>query len=202
MTRRPMLGLIGIAVFVASVLPPFDDAAARLFAVHMIQHMVMILVAAPMIAASQLFPIRTRLLRSAIAVVVLQAVVLWAWHMPVIYDAAMRSQTLHILEHISFVVTGVLFWNFVLDRAIDPLKRVAVVFVTMLHSAALGALIAFASRSLYEWHDVHTPAGYDVLGQQQAAGAIMWIPPGVIYLAVMLALLWRLMSIPDTAEQS
>jgi cytochrome c oxidase assembly factor CtaG len=89
----------------------------------------------------------------------------------------------------------------VFDGATDRLKRVGLVFGTMLQSGALGALIAFASSPLYDWHVRNTPAGYDVLAQQQAAGAIMWIPPGVVYLAVMLVLLARALSAYDAVEQ-
>jgi putative membrane protein len=122
--------------------------------------------------------------------------------MPVLYDAAMRSDPLHVLEHASFLVTAVLFWSVIFDNEADRFKRVGLVFATMLQSGALGALIAFASEPLYQWHIGRTPGGYDVLGQQQVAGAIMWIPPGVVYLGVMLGLLWKALTTLDAAEQS
>ncbi|HET7481788.1 MAG TPA: cytochrome c oxidase assembly protein [Actinomycetota bacterium] len=200
MTRRPWLFALGIAAFGAAVIPPFDDASARLFSIHMLQHMVMLLVAAPLLAASGFVPRRSGL-QWVVTVGLLQAVAIWAWHMPVLYDAAMHHDALHILEHLSFVIAAALFWAVVLDASIDPLKRVGLTFGTMLQSSALGALLAFAPSPLYQWHIEHTPVAYDVLAQQQAAGAIMWIPAGVAYLVVMLALLWRVLTSYGAVEQ-
>jgi cytochrome c oxidase assembly factor CtaG len=200
--RRRGLFVLGVVVLLVALLPPVDDGSAKFFWVHMIQHMLMILVAAPLIAGSHVIEIRGRVLRSVLVVGVLHAVALWAWHMPVVYDAAMNSRPLHLLEHASFLVTAVLFWNAVLDRGIDRFMRAGLVFATMLQSAALGALIAFAGAPLYQWHIDHTPDGYDVLGQQQAAGAIMWIPPGVIYLSIILALVWQALAALEAAQSS
>ena len=85
---------------------------------------------------------------------ILHAVALWAWHLPVLYDAALESPPLHALEHLSFLATGVLFWGVVAARwqPVDPLQRVGAVFGTGLQSAALGACIAFAAEPLYESH--------------------------------------------------
>ena len=201
MSRRPWLLVLGIVIFATDVISTIDTATARFFWAHMLQHDVMIFIAAPLVAGSRLVPIKPRLLRSVIVVAALNAAALWAWHMPALYDAAMRNQMLHIVEHLSFLITAVLFWSVVFDGSVDRLKRVGLVFVTMLQSSALGALIAFAPEPLYQWHLNHAPPGADVLAQQQLAGAIMWVPAGVVYLAVMLALLWRALTVLDAAEQ-
>jgi putative membrane protein len=201
-SRRLAFLLMGLGVFIASVLPPVESAASKYFSVHMVQHIAMILVAALLFALARIVPSRIPALRSVVVVGILHAVALWAWHMPVLYDAAMENAGLHVLEHLSLLGTAVLFWNVVLDLALDRLKRVALVFATMLQSSALGALIAFAATPLYGWHSGHTPAGYDVLEQQQLAGAIMWIPAGAVYLVVMLALLRKVLLSYEAAEQS
>jgi putative membrane protein len=190
--------MVGMIVVLAAVLSPLDAEAAEHFPAHMIQHMILVFVAGPLLAGSRVVDPATPVVRSVVVVGVAHAVALWVWHLPSVYDAAMRSAPLHMLEHLSFIVTALLFWNLVLDRALDPLKRIGLVFVTMLHSGALGVVIAFASGPLYRWHVENTPAGplgtSVVLSEQQAAGAIMWVPPGVIYLVVMLGLLARLLS--------
>lgn len=205
MTRRPWMFVLGVIVVVAAVVPPFDREAAQHFPAHMIQHMILVLIAGPLIAGSETAVPRGRFLRSALVVGIGHAVALWVWHLPAVYDAAMESSLLHMLEHASFLVSAVLFWHVVLDKAVHRFKRLALVFATMLQSGALGALIVFASAPLYEWHVDHTPTGplgiSMALSEQQAAGAIMWVPPGFIYLAIMVALLARALSAFEEVEQ-
>lgn len=201
MTRRPWLFVAGVLVVLVAVVSPLEREASLSFAVHMIQHMLMVLVAAPLISMSRVVGSGPRFLRSIVVVWALHAVALWAWHMPALYDAGMRSDPLHGLEHLSFLVTAVLFWSCVIDSAEHRFTRVGLVFATMLQSGALGVVLAFASSPLYEWHLRYAGPG-EVLADQQLAGAIMWIPPGIVYLAVMLGLLARALSALDAAEQS
>ena len=197
--KRPWLFFLGVVVVVAAVLSPLERLSGEFFSAHMVQHMALVLIAGPLIASSRIvsFP---PALRSVGVVAILHATALWAWHLPAPYDAAMENDLLHVLEHLSFLITAVMFWDVALDRAGDRFKRLGLVFVTMLQSGALGAVIAFAASPLYEWHVAHTPG--NVLNDQQLAGVIMWIPPGVVYLAVMVGLLARALAAFDAAEQS
>ena len=199
MKRRPLLLVAGAAVALAALVG-LEARSGLYFSTHMLQHMLFVLVAAPLIAASGLTR-RPGPLRSLLVVGVLHAGALWAWHMPVLYDAAMRSDLLHALEHASFLVTAVLFWDAVFDFSIDRFKRAGLVFATMLQSGALGALLVFATTPLYESHVLDGIAAPDPLPDQQLAGAIMWVPPGVVYLAVIIGLLARALSSFDAAEQ-
>lgn len=205
MKMRPSLFVLGMIVVLVAVLSPLETESAQHFPAHMIQHMILVLVAGPLLAGSGMVHPRSPWFRSIVFVGIVHAVALWVWHLPLLYDVAMQNPALHMLEHASFIVTAVLFWNLVLDGSIDRLKRVALVFGTMLQSAALGVVIAFAAVPLYEWHLDNTPPGADgssrVLAEQQVAGAIMWIPPGVVYLSVMLVLLARALSAFEAAEQ-
>ena len=183
MKQRPALFVLGMIVLFAAVLSPLDTESAQHFPAHMIQHMILVFVAGPLLAGSRMLDPQVRILRSIVFVGIAHAIALWVWHLPALYDAAMENALLHMAEHLFFIVTAVMFWNVVLDARVERLKRVALVFGTMLQSAALGVVIAFASEPLYEWHVEHTPTGplgsSMVLSEQQAAGAIMWIPPGV-----------------------
>lgn len=205
MKTRPALFVLGMIVFFGAVLSPLDTESAQHFPAHMIQHMIIVLLAGPLIAGSGLVASRPKFLRSLVVVGLLHAIALWVWHLPTLYDAAMESDPLHVLEHLSFLGTAVIFWGAVLDAAVDRFKRIGLVFGTMLQSGALGVVIAFASNPLYEWHVENTPTGplgsSMVLQEQQAAGAIMWVPPGVVYLAVMVALLAQALTAFDAAEQ-
>lgn len=199
MKRRPLLLVAGVAVALAALVG-LEARSSLYFSTHMLQHMLFVLVAAPLIAVSGLTR-RPGPLRSLLVVGVLHAGALWAWHFPVLYDAAMRSDLLHALEHLSFVVTAVLFWDAVFEGSMDRFKRTGLVFATMLQSGALGALLVFATTPLYGSHVFDGIGAPDPLPDQQLAGAIMWVPPGVVYLAVMIGLLARALSAFDAAEQ-
>lgn len=205
MKQRPALFVLGMIAVLAAVLSPLDTEAAEHFPAHMIQHMILVFLAGPLMAGSRMLYPRVRLLRSIVLVGIAHAVALWVWHLPALYDAAMSNTLLHMAEHLSFIVTAVMFWNVVFDVHVDRFKKIALVFATMLQSGALGVVIAFASEPLYRWHLEHTPTGPSgssmVLSEQQAAGAIMWVPPGAIYLVLMLTLLAQALGASDPVEQ-
>ena len=189
--RHPIGFFGGLAVLLVVLSPPFHAASDELFSAHMVQHLLLVLAAAPLIAWS--IDIKWPPVFKHLAVVWgLHAFALWAWHLPVLYDSAVANIPLHVLEHASFFGTGLLFWAVVLGRTgVDHLRRLGLVFATTLQSGALGAIIAFASSPLYASHLTTAPArGLTPLEDQQLAGAIMWVPPGAIYLVVMLFLLW------------
>jgi cytochrome c oxidase assembly factor CtaG len=203
MTIKP-LPLIGAVIFALVALgPPLEPLTEELFSAHMVQHMIFVLAVAPLIVASGALAGRVpRILRSASVAFAAHALALWTWHLPDFYDAAVDSLPLHLIEHLSFLGTAILFWNVVLDASRDRLKRVALVFGTALQSGALGVVIAFAGSVVYSSHIASAP-DWDMtpIEDQQLAGAIMWVPPGIVYLCVMLMLLARALSASDAVEQ-
>ena len=217
--------LLVLAVALAS---PLEVAASSVFAAHMVQHLLLMLVVAPLLVCgrpvvvlSQAFPLRARRLlirvrtyRSVrasidalfhpVSIWVVGAVVLWAWHLPTLYEAALRSDSLHSLEHASLIATSAFVWAVALGRARRSLAAPAasgLLFATALQSAALGAVLALAQRPLYPIHAAVAPSwGLTPLEDQQLAGGLMWVPPGLIYLVVIAALLARWLGsleIPD-----
>jgi cytochrome c oxidase assembly factor CtaG len=126
----------------------------------------------------------------------LHGLALWAWHTPGLYQAALASEPVHILEHSSFFLTALLFWWIVIapsHRELDKGMAVLYLFTTALQSGVLGFLITFASFPWYPAYAQTTAAwGLTPLEDQQLAGAIMWIPAGVVYVvaAVVLFVLW------------
>lgn len=196
-----------------ALLSPLDALAARLFSVHMVQHLVLMFVVAPLlIHAAPLLPVvmalprrarrivRTiersasvaalrRIVTNPLVVLAVYAVALWAWHLPALYEAALSSDALHALEHWSFLVGSLLFWWLVSPgprRIVSFPVALLLVFGTALHSAALGALLTFASDPLYPTHVVRgAVAALTPLADQQLAGTIMWVPSGAVYLITM-----------------
>ncbi|HZD73824.1 MAG TPA: cytochrome c oxidase assembly protein [Actinomycetota bacterium] len=208
-------GMLALAVALLSPLGTLDD---ELFAIHMAQHMLLILVAAPLLVLGSpglavvagLSPrSRRRLTRwrrspagraaarvidQPLLVLLAHVAVVWTWHLPVPYQAALASPSLHALEHASFLGTAVLLWRTVVGR--DRRRRLArglailYLFVTALQAGALGALLTFASRPLYPRQALGSSAwGLTPLADQQLAGIVMWVPGGVVYLAAAAALL-------------
>jgi cytochrome c oxidase assembly factor CtaG len=119
----------------------------------------------------------------------IHGVAIWVWHAPLLFDAAVVDVTMHRLQHLSFLLTAVLFWWSVL-RSSETGVAAWHLFTTMLHTSVLGALMALSPRVLYgaqtatalQW-------GLTPLEDQQLAGLIMWIPAGTIYAGAALALM-------------
>lgn len=203
----------GVAVIMLALASPLDAMADALFSAHMVQHLLLILIAAPLLVvgapslpAVWALPRRSRravgswwhravALRSIVhvftspgAAFVLHFVALWFWHMPAPYQAALHSPALHGLEHASFLGTAVLFWWTVATPVGRPRAAeatgIAMIVGTLMHSGALGALLMFASAPWYPAHAAGAAAwGTTAMDDQQLAGLIMWIPAGAVYVA-------------------
>jgi cytochrome c2 len=122
----------------------------------------------------------------------LHAVTLWIWHAPVLYQAALESQIIHLVQHGCFLGSALLFWWTVIHgRHGQTGYGIAVVamFTTAVHSSVLGALLTFTRSPWYPAYLEITAAwGLSPLEDQQLAGLIMWVPAGVIYVVASLLL--------------
>lgn len=202
-------GVITVAVALVS---PLDALSGALASAHMVQHVLLLLVAAPLFALSSAgatlmrgtpptlrratgrWRRRLRPLGNPAAVWALHVATIWFWHAAVPYDAALGNHICHVAEHATFVVTGVAFWHVVLATrgAVSKGLGILLVFTMAMQSVFLSALLTFASSPWYERYESTTAAwGLDALADQQLAGVIMWIPAGLVYLGVALALLVR-----------
>ena len=212
------------ALFVA-VAPPMDAAAAAAFSSHMAQHELLMLIGAPLMIVGRpilpwlwALPARMRpaaaggLQNCGVAGVwrwltvpalawALHGAVVWLWHAPVFYEAALRSEAVHALQHASFVGTAVLFWWGLIygryGRAAYGASALFV-FVTMVHTGALGALFAFSTSPYYSlYRDRASATGIDAVADQQLAGLYMWIPSGIVLTVFALALMLAWLSESD-----
>ena len=202
-----------------ALLSPLDALSNALASAHMVQHLLLLLVAAPLLALSAPSSAilrgsppalrrasgrwRRRLglthgnlgvLRHPAAVWLLSVGVIWFWHAAAPYDAALDNEFLHVLEHASFLVTAVLFWQVVVGvrgaARVSGGLGVLLVFAMAMQSVFLAVLLTFARTPWYSGYAATTASwGLDQLTDQQLAGVIMWIPAGGIYLVVALALL-------------
>lgn len=218
-TAAFVAGWLSVAV---ALMSPLHAAGARSFSLHMVQHEILIVVAAPLLVAAgpwtiilralppdrrhhlkSLFRDRAwRRLRSGWAFPLLawlgHAAVLWLWHLPPFFDRALQNESIHNIEHLSFFLSALMFWSV----AIGPRARhrqglvLLFLFTTMIHSGALGALLALAHRPWYRAYlESDSTAVLTPLVDQQLGGLIMWMPAGFVYVLAAMALMarWTLM---------
>ena len=211
---RTLLYFLGLAALLASLASPIDTIALELFSIHMLQHMLLLVVAAPLLLAGA--PVRPLLrglplairrtviraiarntafrllvhgVRRPLVAAALYVVGLYAWHVPTLYDAALDRPAIHILEHLWFLTTALIFWSVVIDpvpfRATLPYAA-RIPFLLLVGAAQntiLGGLLAFSDRVYYGHYAVTALAhGVDPVTDQRLGGAIMWVPGDIIFL--------------------
>ena len=212
---RTRCALAGVLSLVLALVSPLDPLGEALFSGHMVQHLVLTMIAAPLLVVGDTgtallwslprsarrrvgAALRSRIVRSSWRVMAapvsawtLHAAALAVWHMPAPYELALRNDSVHAIEHVSFLATAMLFWWVVAA----PRKRQRIgfgaalfyLFTATVASAVLGAAITMASRPWYLAHARSAAAfGLTPLEDQQVAGLIMWVPAGLIYLAALI----------------
>jgi putative membrane protein len=216
----------GLAVLAIALSSPLDLLSEQLFWAHMVQHVLLLVVAAPLIVLARPWirlwrtlplnarctlarafshggraePLRrlSRQLGSPAVSFVAFCGVLLAWHLPVLFDATLRSEALHALEHTLFFSTAVMFWKQVIHspplhaRLAAP-ERVIYVIGAMIVSWALAVVLALAPHPLYGFyaHLASRPGGISALADQQVAAGIMWVPGSITFVIVIFAYVHR-----------
>lgn len=211
---------IGWVALVLALVSPLDALAGVLISAHMVQHVLLVAVAAPLLAASApgaalvrgmpgsirrvaaSAPSRLglgigalRLLRGPTARWLVFVGSFWLWHASVLYGAAVESDWVHALEHASFLGTGLALWSVIVGPRrvrVDRGRAVVMVFLLGLQSVLLATLITFATTPWYEPYSTPAPGwGLDPLADQQLAGVVMWVPSGLILTVVGIVILVR-----------
>jgi putative membrane protein len=205
--------LAALAALLFALLSPIDVLAAELASIHMVQHMVLIMVAAPLFVIGSpgyvlawglsagwksrgrsIYSFAFRLPQESLLwhpllLWTLFAALTWLWHHPVLYQAALRDPLLHDAQHLSFFVVACLFWRACLDplatRRLGPLASIPYLFATSVQASALGVFLALSPRTWYDVYAERTGAwGFTPLEDQQLAGLIMWMPACLIFPAI------------------
>ena len=213
----------GIVALILALVSPIDAIGESLFSMHMVQHLLLTMVAAPLLvlggASTTIvwaLPMRARRrlvtvsrsrafrrtwasLTHPLAAWALHVIALVAWHVPSPYELAVRQDAVHTLEHASFFLTALLFWwVLAAPRARQRLgfgPAMLYLFTAAIVGTLLGALITTATTPWYSVHAATAPLwGLTALEDQQLAGLIMWVPAGVIYLVAIIPLCVRALS--------
>jgi putative membrane protein len=193
---RRVAGWAGVVVLAVALGPPLDVWATTNLAAHMVQHVVLLTIAPPLLVIGlapetimQLSPrVRTileSLLRRApfllwtALALALQTAALGVWHVPSIYDAAATHAPLHAAEHLSFLLSGVAFWWLVARSRTGA--AVITIFLASLPGTLLGALMTLSTATWYPHYATGSSAA--ALRDQQLAGVVMWAVGGMAYVA-------------------
>ena len=214
---RPTLFLSGWTILTLSLTSPLHEAGERSFAMHMIEHELIMLVATFLLAASGAGAVLAwglpralrrmiggswksplqwllRRLTEPVTATIIQGAVMWAWHAPILFDRALDSFGWHIAQHACFFLSSLLFWWAMLHpRGRNYGLSAACLFATSLIGGALGALMSLSSSPWYADYAAMgmTGIGLDPVDDQRLAGLIMWIPGGAVHGLAALALFYK-----------
>ncbi|MGH7462218.1 MAG: cytochrome c oxidase assembly protein [Longimicrobiales bacterium] len=188
-----------LALFIAIESPIDYIGENYLLWVHMVQHILLAMVAPPLILLGiprrmiawtldllRIGPVVKFVTHPVLAFIAFNTALI-AWHVPALYEAALRDPMIHILQHMIFISTGFLSWYPVIDPAKQharfiPLAQIVYLFLFVIPSGVIGAVFAFAQVPIYAYYaGVPRLWSLTVLDDQALAGAIMWVPGWAIY---------------------
>jgi cytochrome c oxidase assembly factor CtaG len=206
----------------------------RLFSVHMVEHELMMVIAAPLMAYARIYgalawslprtwrPAVGRLVATGViaacwhvishpvTATALQGLALWLWHAPPLYRLVLENGAVHRLQHVSFFITALLFWWVLFhgrgagrSTHVRDGVSVACLFVTVLHSGLLGALLTLSPRLWVPQQGLLAAEfGLTPLEDQQLAGLLMWIPMGMLYTCAGLFFAYRWLSLSSSGARA
>lgn len=234
LTARAWYFFAGVAVLLFSLVSPLDVLGdGYLFSAHMAQHLLLILVVPPLLLlglpATAVRRTLGRLPGARIGRLLVHPVVAWAlatgimfvWHLPALYDLAVRDERIHVAQHLLFLGSATLFWWPVVDPGaapgepplLPPWASLVYLFAAFGASSLLGIILTFAPAGLYPVYvtpDDHLGIlpllregwGLSVAADQQLGGLLMWVAGGAFYLLPIIAVFGRWMSEPEAEEAS
>jgi putative membrane protein len=210
----------GVLTLAAALISPIDRLGEQSFAMHMVQHILLLDIAPILLIASLtkmiLRPATRRLQRlehaagplaHPVFAVVLYVAVMWAWHVPALYDAALSHPGVHALEHTFFMTAGVLYWWHLLSPIrsryrLSGMGPVVYMLSTKLLVGILGIAITFAPDAIYAFYkDQPSIWGLDPGEDQALAGAIMALEQTIVMGIALVWLFIRALAESEAEEQ-
>jgi cytochrome c oxidase assembly factor CtaG len=223
-----------LLMLVIALCSPLDALSEQLFWAHMVQHILLMLVVAPLIVIARPWirlwralplasrrrlgrwlargeraaPLRSasRLLGGPAAGLVAFSAVLAVWHLPGMFDATLRSSTLHALEHTLFLLAAVMLFKQMipsppLQMRLAEAQRILYAVAAMVVSWVLAVVLALAPDPLYGFyaHLPHRPGGISALADQQIAAGVMWVPGSITFVIVIFVYVHRWLAAPGPA---
>ena len=211
--RGAILFAAGWLVLAGALITPLHEAGEQSFTLHMIEHELIMLLGALLLVAARPGPVLLwafpraprrvlastarwplwRTLANPVAATAIQALVMILWHMPILFDLALRSEAWHVAQHLSFLASALFFWWAIFHGRGGAWVAAFCLFVTSMVGGGLGALMTLSASPWYAAYAALglTPQGLTPAEDQQLAGLIMWIPGGLWHLAAALLFLGR-----------
>lgn len=211
---RPLYFALGIAVTFIALQSPIDRGGDEyLFSLHMLQHLLLMMVAPPLVllgivgmrtlprgCAPRLRHLWWAITRPWPAVVVFNVVML-VWHIPALYDTTLTTEPIHIVEHLSFIAVGVVFWWAIVDpvrgpatKTVSPLEKIAAMVVSGIPPTVLGLIFALSPLAFYDFY-ISAPRlwGISAVADQQYGGVLMLGLGNIIYFIAITIVFVRLL---------
>ncbi|MBI3942988.1 MAG: cytochrome c oxidase assembly protein [Chloroflexi bacterium] len=218
-SKPAVIYLVGVVILLLTLVSPIDTIGETyLFSVHMLQHMLLVLVVPPLL----LLGVPTRLARKIMQLPWVARLeksighpsIAWLigmgalalWHLPLLYNMALLSEPVHIVEHLTMLMTATIFWWPVTtplpERRLGPLPTMFYLSAAGMASGLLGLLLAYSSLGTYSVY-LNPPDPYGLLSlirvqwglsardDQEIAGWLMLIPGGLIYIGAIMGTLAR-----------
>lgn len=209
--RRAASFLAGLLVIAAAVASPLEQKAEASFPAHMVQHLLLTMIAAPLLLGGAPLFLARRATPPGVRRIVLAALrsratelltfppvawgvlpaLMWASHFSSFYDAALRHELLHSLEHVLYLGAALLFWFPVLG--VDPARwrlshpaRLVYVFLSLPANTLLGLALYSSRRPLYPTYAGMAGGGSAALEDQKAGALVMWLVGDIVMLAALL----------------
>jgi putative membrane protein len=220
---RRWLFLGGLVAILVALISPIDAYEGQLFSVHMIQHMLLELVAAPLLVMAAPITLALRVAsprgrRWILAVLhshvlrwlafpltawLLFAAVNWGWHFSGLYDMALENDLVHYVEHLTMLGAGLLFWWPAISP--DPMPwrmphpvRLLYLFLALPQNSFLAVALLSSETVLYSHYLTTIRSwGPDPLADQQLGATLMWVMGDMLFLAATLGVVWAWMRFED-----
>ncbi len=217
---RLVLALVAALLLLAALVSPIDALAEQSIAFHMVQHVILLdlVPVCLMLSLTKLLlrPLTRRVtaleraagpLAHPAFAATLYVAMMWIWHIPALYDAALSTSAVHAVEHVAFLSAGLLYWWHLLSPIRSRFQRsamgpVSYMLTTKLAVGILGIALTFAPNALYPYYERRAPIlGLSVASDQQLAGAIMALEQTLVMGVALAFLLIRALERSEREER-
>ncbi len=220
MTGQTIAFLSGMLIMFLALVSPLDELGdSYLFSAHMIQHLCLTIIGPPLLLLGMpewmvkkalsnraIFQV-AKVLTYPVVAFVLFNVDFWLWHAPPLYNATLENQSIHILEHLTFIVFGLCYWwpIFSPSKDLPPLPiggQILYLFLSGMPSVLLGAGLTFSPPLYAPYIAAPRIWGISAATDQQLGGLIMWVPVSIFYIVIMSVLFIRWMLQQEAKQQA